>query len=109
MLPTLWPGDVLLTVPAAHRSLRVGAVVVVRDPDDATHLVVKRVSRVSPDRVEVLGDDPARSTDSRRWGPLPRRAVRRVAIARWPDLRTPLWRAVPGPEAVPPLAGPPPG
>lgn len=42
--------------------------------------------------VDVRGDTPERSTDSRWWGPLPVRRVRRVAFARWPDVRTRLRR-----------------
>jgi signal peptidase I len=87
MLPRLWPGDVLMTVPALL-PLRPGQVVVARDPDDPGHLVVKRVTGVGDGRVVLRGDHPDRSTDSRTWGPVPRRLVRRVALRRWPDLGT---------------------
>ena len=90
MEPVLWPGDRLLTVPAALSWLRVGQVVVVRDPGDPDHLVVKRLADVDRITVEVRGDDPDRSTDSRQWGRLPRSSVRRVALVRWPDVRSPL-------------------
>lgn len=89
MLPRLWPGDVLLTVPAWGRR-RPGQVVVARDPADRDHLVIKRVTGVDGRRVFLRGDHPERSTDSRTWGWLDRRAVRRRALRRWPDLRTPL-------------------
>lgn len=96
MEPTLWPGDRLLTVPALPRWVRAGRVVVVEDPTEPGHLVVKRVAAAPvvgrAHGVEVLGDHPAASTDSRQWGPLPRRAVRRVVVRRWPDLRTRLHR-----------------
>ncbi len=92
MEPTLWAGDRLLTVPARPAWLRPGRVVVVADPGDADHLVVKRIASSERGRVEVLGDDPAASTDSRHWGPLPIAAVRRVVVRRWPDLRTRLHR-----------------
>jgi signal peptidase I len=92
MEPALWPGDRLLTLPAWLVGVRPGAVVVVRDPADHTHAVIKRVHTLVGGRVDVRGDAAARSTDSRLWGPLPRRSVRRVAIARWPDLRTRLTR-----------------
>lgn len=88
MEPTLWPGDRLLTVPARRRWLRTGRVVVVADPADPTHLVVKRIASAERGVVEVLGDQPAASTDSRHWGPLPVTAIRRVVVRRWPDLRT---------------------
>lgn len=95
MEPALWPGDLLLTVPAPRWLLRPGQVVVVRDVDDPTHLVVKRLTAIGADgRVEVRGDAAGRSTDSRRWGPLPAGAVRRLVVARWPDIRSPLRRVV---------------
>ena len=90
MEPTLQAGDRLLTVPVFGRALRAGLVVVVADPVDATHLVVKRIARIDGDRIVVLGDAPDRSTDSRQWGPVPRTSVRRIVVARWPDLTTPL-------------------
>jgi nickel-type superoxide dismutase maturation protease len=92
MEPTLWAGDRLLTVPATPRRIRPGRVVVVTDPADPSHLVVKRVARADGGRVEVLGDQPAASTDSRTWGALPPSAVRRIVVRRWPDLRTRLHR-----------------
>jgi nickel-type superoxide dismutase maturation protease len=92
MEPTLWPGDRLLTVPPRRRWLVPGRVVVVADPADPSHLVVKRLARAEAGQVEVLGDHPAGSTDSRHWGPLPTAAVRRVVVRRWPDLRTRLHR-----------------
>jgi len=103
MSPTLLDGDVLLTVPALPGLRRVGTIVVVADPADADHLVVKRLTARDGDRVQVRGDDPDRSTDGRVWGWLPRSRIRRVALARWPDVRTPLRRVVPPPEPVPPL------
>ncbi len=104
MSPTLLDGDVLLTAPALPGLVRVGAVVVIAEPADDHHLVVKRLTARDGDRIEVHGDDPDRSTDSRVWGWLPRSRIRRVALARWPDVRTPLRRVVPPPDAVPPLS-----
>lgn len=92
MEPALWEGDRLLTVPAARRWLREGRLVVVRDPARPDHLVVKRIAAIDGDRVTVLGDAPDRSTDSRTWGPLSTSSIRRVVVARWPDVRTPLTR-----------------
>ncbi len=98
MLPALWPGDLLLTVPAVCWRLRPGQVVVVADPNDPDHRVVKRLTSIGPEGIEVHGDNPAASTDSRAWGALPRRSVRRVAMRRWPDVRTRL--AHPGRRAT---------
>lgn len=99
MLPRLWPGDVLVTVPALA-PLRPGQVVVARDPADPDHLVVKRVTGVDRDRVVLRGDNPDASTDSRHWGAVPRRSVRRLALRRWPDVRTPLTLPPAAPDVV---------
>ena len=96
MSPTLLPGDVLLTapLPGPLRALLVpGRVVLLADPADDGHLVVKRVTGVRADGLWLEGDDPAHSTDSRRWGWVPPARVQRLAVRRWPQLRTPLWRA----------------
>jgi nickel-type superoxide dismutase maturation protease len=92
MRPTLWDGERLVTVPARRGWLSPGQVVVVEDPTEPGHLVVKRLTGIGSGRVEVRGDDPASSTDSRTWGPVPVRAVRRIALRRWPDVRTRLRR-----------------
>jgi signal peptidase I len=103
MEPTLWTGDRLVTLPAVPWLLRPGRLVVVGDPADPTHQVVKRLVDLDARTVDVRGDAADRSTDSRSWGRLPRSSVRRVVLARWPDLRTPLWRPVGPPGgSVPP-------
>jgi len=94
MAPTLLPGEVVLTVPAVGRWLQAGQVVVLRDPLDPDHLVIKRLGHLADGQVWAVGDDPHRSTDSRTWGWLPVAAVRRVVVARWPDVRSPLRRVV---------------
>jgi signal peptidase I len=100
MLPTLREGERLLTLPRELVRPRVGQVVVVEDPADPDHLVVKRLARLDEAGALVLGDNPAASTDGRVWGTLPPRAVRRVAVARWPSLaRDGLTGPVHGPEA----------
>ncbi len=86
MLPTLREGDLLLTVPTHLVEARAGRVVVVEDPNEPGHLVVKRLARWEHGRAVVLGDHPAASTDSRAWGPVPASALRRVALVRWPSL-----------------------
>jgi type IV secretory pathway protease TraF len=65
----------LLTAPAA------GDAVVIRDPQRAGHLLLKRISR-APDgtrpgraSVFVLGDNAPESRDSRAFGPVARNAV----------------------------------
>lgn len=94
MAPTLLPGEVVLTVPAVGRWLQPGQVVVLRDPGDPDHLVIKRLGHLADGHLWVVGDDPHRSTDSRAWGWLPVAAVRRLVVVRWPDVRSPLRRVV---------------
>lgn len=99
MEPTLWPGDRLLTVPALAAWVRPGQIVVLDNPDRPGHRVIKRVTSVARttegSRVEVRGDDPDRSTDGRHWGPVPARAIRRIAVTRWPQVLSPLTRPEP--------------
>ena len=81
MRPTLEPGDRLLLV--RRRSYRPGAVVALSDPRDG-RLLVKRVVEVAADgRLVVAGDDPAASTDSRSFGPVPVALVRGQAVRRY--------------------------
>jgi mitochondrial inner membrane protease subunit 1 len=81
MLPSLQPGDRLLLAPAWR--LRPGEVVAVRDPRDRRRLLVKRVSAIRGSLVMVLGDNPGASTDSRAFGPVPRRSVAGRAVYRY--------------------------
>lgn len=73
MLPTLQPGETVLVDPRAPA--RAGDVVLARHPHQDL-LVLKRVSRLTLDGVELLGDNPALSTDSRHYGPLPLERLR---------------------------------
>lgn len=82
MAPALAPGD-RLVVRRRPRRLAVGALVVVADPRDPGRLVVKRVAALGAGGVTVLGDNPAASTDSRTFGPLPRAAVRGRVVYRY--------------------------
>ncbi len=100
MRPTLRDGDLVLTLPlptvrddGASQGLawrlrawlvRPGALLVVSEPADRGHLIIKRATRVSADGVHIVGDDPGWSIDSRTFGPVPHRDVRRVALARLP-------------------------
>jgi len=79
MRPTLLPGDHLLVL-RRHRP-RVGDLVVVRSPSGRE--VVKRLTAISAAGVEVVGDNLDASTDSRTWGPLPKRALRGRVVYRY--------------------------
>ena len=76
MEPTFKDGDWLL-VRQLRRPPRPGEVVVATDPREPARLLVKRVRAVAGDRVTVQGDhaDPAESTDSRQFGPIPGAAI----------------------------------
>ena len=86
MVPTLLPGDRILTRPATARSLRTGRLVVLADPHDDQHLVVKRLVALTDATADVRGDAPRHSTDSRSWGPVPLERIRRVVLVRLPRL-----------------------
>jgi nickel-type superoxide dismutase maturation protease len=88
MAPALLPGDRLLVVrwpPPLARWPAAGEVVAVRDPRHHARVLVKRVGSVDRDggTVEVLGDDPSASTDSRAFGPVPRSLVVGRAVYRY--------------------------
>ncbi len=70
MEPALREGDRLFVLPP-RRQPRVGEVVVVRDPRDATHLLLKRVAAEHDGEVTVMGDRRDHSTDSRYFGDVP--------------------------------------
>ena len=86
MLPALEPGDRLVVLWVGRP--RPGDLVALHDPREPARLVVKRVTAVGPEGVSVLGDNPGASTDSRTYGPVPRRLVRGRAVYRyWPAPR----------------------
>jgi signal peptidase I len=100
MRPTLREGDLVVTVPLPplpddaptdglalrlrQRFVRPGMLVVLSEPGDRTHLIIKRAAAVSRDGVEVMGDDPGWSIDSRTFGTVPHRDVRRIALGPLP-------------------------
>jgi nickel-type superoxide dismutase maturation protease len=91
MRPTFEPGDRLVAVRLFWRAPRPGDLLAVRDPRDPRRLLVKRAVTVGPAGIEVRGDDPARSTDSRAFGLVARRDVMGLVVHRYgPPGRTPL-------------------
>lgn len=91
MLPGLRPGDWLLVDPDAYRGRepRRGEVVVVPDPRRPSRWLIKRIEGLEADgRLQLGGDNPAGSTDSRAFGPVERSAIVGRAWARyWPPHR----------------------
>ena len=100
MRPTLREGDLVLTVPlppvsgdgplhgtaweTRRRLVRPGVMVVLSEPGASEHLIIKRVTAITPDGVEVVGDDPGWSIDSRTFGSVPHRDVRRIVLGKVP-------------------------
>jgi nickel-type superoxide dismutase maturation protease len=81
MAPTLTGGDRLLVV--RSHEIRIGDIVAVSDPRPGDRVLVKRVASVAGDAVEVVGDNPAGSTDSRSFGAVDRRAVMGRVVYRY--------------------------
>jgi nickel-type superoxide dismutase maturation protease len=73
MLPAFEPGDRVLLGPTGR--LRAGQVVGFADPRDRTRLLIKRVHALHGSTVHVRGDNEGASTDSRLFGPIPRRSL----------------------------------
>ncbi|WP_406865005.1 S26 family signal peptidase [Streptomyces sp. HUAS MG47] len=98
MTPALVPGDRILVLRRSARRLRDRRIVVLRSDripaSGRGDLVVKRVAALAgapvpagaglvPDgHLVVLGDNPAVSTDSRVWGPVPAASVVGVMVGR---------------------------
>ena len=98
MEPALRAGDRLVVVRRPGRTQpwpRPGDVVAVRDPRLPSRILIKRVSAVDRRQgtVDVRGDAPDASTDSRDFGPLARSAVVGRAVYRY----GPAGRNGPGP------------
>ncbi len=79
MAPTYQPGE-RLTAVRRWRRVRVGDVVVVRDPRAATRWLVKRCVARSHAGLDLRGDNPEGSADSRQFGPVPVREVAWVVL-----------------------------
>jgi nickel-type superoxide dismutase maturation protease len=81
MVPTYRSGDWLLV--RRTRKLAVGDVVVVPDPRDDRRILIKRITGRVDGGWFIQGDDPAHSTDSRRFGPISPDAVIGVVVCRY--------------------------
>jgi nickel-type superoxide dismutase maturation protease len=82
MEPALRAGD-WIVVSSLSRPPRVGEIVLVRDPRDPEHLMLKRVAAVADGACNLLGDRPEDSTDSRTFGPVPLANVLGRALFRY--------------------------
>jgi hypothetical protein len=80
MMPTYRPGE-QLTALRRWRPVRVGDIVVVRDPRDQSRWLLKRCVAKADSMLDLRGDNPAGSTDSRAFGLVATREVAYVVIA----------------------------
>lgn len=86
MRPTLNPGDRLVV--SRFGRARPGDLVAVADPREPARTMVKRLAATSTAGLTVLGDNPAASTDSRVFGPVPATSLRgRVVYRYYPPTR----------------------
>ncbi len=71
MLPAYHPGDILLGW-QWKPTIKPGDIIVSRV--DGRN-VIKRVRSIDKDAVEIVGDNPAESTDSRTYGPIKKESI----------------------------------
>tara|TARA_B100001121_G_scaffold101119_1_gene89717 strand:- start:1050 stop:1379 length:330 start_codon:yes stop_codon:yes gene_type:complete len=83
MLPSLLPQQRLIVkpLPQAASAPEDGSVVVCRHPDDAALVITKRVWRSQGQLLDLRGDNPLASTDSRHFGRVPLECVIGVVTA----------------------------
>ena len=79
MAPTLEDGHALLALSPRLVPVKPGRIIAFQRGDD---LYLKRALTREGDGWFVVGDNPTRSTDSRRFGPVPESAIRAVAVLR---------------------------
>ncbi len=80
MTPTYEPGE-RVTALRRWRPVRVGDVVVFRDPRNETRWLLKRCVAKSGSLLDLRGDNPDASTDSRDFGLVSGRAVSFIVVA----------------------------
>ena len=80
MSPTYAPGE-RVTAVRRWRRVRPGDVVALLDPRDHARWLLKRcAARVGTD-LDLCGDSPGESTDSREFGLVPERSIRWIVLA----------------------------
>ncbi|MYE05944.1 MAG: S26 family signal peptidase [Chloroflexi bacterium] len=92
MSPSLEDGQTVLGLSPALVGVKPGRIIAFRRGDD---LYIKRALSREGDGWFVVGDNPSRSTDSRRFGPVPESAIRAVAVLKLAPLTLSLRRLLP--------------
>jgi nickel-type superoxide dismutase maturation protease len=81
MLPTLKDGDKVMILPT--KSIAPGDVVLASHPYKSSVKMLKRVSEITDaGRYSLIGDNPAKSTDSRTFGSLSIECIQGKAVCR---------------------------
>jgi nickel-type superoxide dismutase maturation protease len=83
MSPTYVPGE-RLTALRRWRPIRPGDVVVVRDPRNYSRWLLKRCVAKVGTQIDLRGDNPDASTDSREFGLVASRAIAYIVIGPLP-------------------------
>jgi nickel-type superoxide dismutase maturation protease len=92
MIPTLRPGAIALALPlTANVAVGPGDLVLARHPKANAIVMIKRVLSVTDEGVLLAGDNPAASTESVDFGPVPRTdLLARITWRLWPPPPQPL-------------------
>jgi nickel-type superoxide dismutase maturation protease len=83
MVPAFVPGE-RLTVVRRWRRVRIGEVVVLRDPRGEDRWLLKRCVARTGNQLDLRGDNPVASTDSREFGLVPEREIRWIVLSTKP-------------------------
>ena len=86
MQPALQPGDrVLVRRLGSNPTLGVGSVLVTWHPQRTNLRLIKRLNRLDSTGLWLLGDNPAKSTDSRQLGPVAKSLLIGEVVGRLPS------------------------
>ncbi len=90
MSPTLHDADVVIGVSPRLRPVRAGSIVAFRRLGRRNgRLLIKRALTQESNGWFVVGDQPSRSSDSRRFGAVPASDIQAVAVCRWSRASSP--------------------
>ena len=88
MSPTLEAGDWVVSLDSRFLKPAPGSIAVLRRPGNESEILIKRLLTREPGGGwYVIGDQPARSTDSRRFGAVPDRLIEGIVLFRYHPLR----------------------